>query len=85
MKNLGQINGHNVIAKALLPDSEGCRKNLSVVLVDRGPHPTQIDRYVVSLYVEGDNGWLAGTYCVKYGEALAHFTRTAANSYREPT
>lgn len=71
--NEDTINGHAVIASAEIPDRAGCRPNMRVVLVDRGPSDNRPDRYVVSTAARGEPGWFQGHYITDLTDARAKF------------
>jgi hypothetical protein len=68
-----KLHGYNVISACPLPDSSGTRKDLHVLLVDRGAM-TDHQRYVTCLWCTGDSEWMQGHYISSRKEAYEDYT-----------
>lgn len=80
MTDLPVLHGYPVVALAVLPDSEGTRKNLRVIIVDRGA-ALPYDRFVVSLWCVGDEQWMSGSYCETMVAAARVFCDKLSRGY----
>lgn len=68
-----KIHGYDVVAIAALPDASGLKAGRHVVLVDRGEEPAQRTRWVVAVWVVGEEGWHSGDYRREHSDAMAAF------------
>lgn len=68
-----RIHGHPVIGMLRLPDREGLRKNLHVILVHRGSAYRGHGEYVTALWCDGDKEWMNGHYFNTFAEGAADF------------
>lgn len=74
------INGYQVVGIFALPDRQGMKKNLRVIMVDRGPM-MECGRYVTSIHCAGESEWSHGHYHDDRSVAMSDFHNRCQREY----